>query len=267
MSSGITGIWRRAVLLTSIPVLVVLSGSSGALADTCCQAPTVGDVDGSRDVDIADVAVMIDHLFLTLTPLSCKDEGNFNYPGGWYAPADTIIDITDLQIMIEGQFLSMTPYPPCPPDFGEPSGSLIHSSGCKGPLALAATSDSITADQSCIVWDYDGTGLLTLTHINAGFNCCPTLDISVDIGAGTITLYEVETLGECFCLCLFDLEFEIVNLPSGTYRLVAEEDYVSEGMEKIDFFMDLTQTPEGVHCVERTVYPWGVYETGTVSDR
>ncbi len=257
MSTKKANMLRRAALLVTFLALAILSGPSGVLAETCCQAPTVGDLDASRDVDIADVSIMIDHLFLTLTPLICKDEGNFNYPGGWYASPDTTIDITDLQIMIEGQFITMGPYPPCPSYQGEPEGSLLWRSGCGGGMA-AATADFYPSDQSCIEWDYYAAGgYLNLTHVNAGFNCCPTLDISVDIEAGTITLHEVETLGECDCLCLYELSFGVANLSPGIYHVIAEEPYVKGDMEPLDFTIDLTETPNGEHCVTRTVYPWG----------
>jgi len=259
---------RNIIFLIVVGTALVLSfGSTTVPAETCCQDPTVGDIDCSGNIDITDLSYMIDHLFLTLSPLCCKDEANFNYPGGWYSPADTIVDIVDLQLMIDGQFISMRPYPPCPSGETWPSGSLISQHGCKGPLALASTPYDITADQSCIVWDYDGVGNLSLSHINAGFNCCPTLDITVDIESGTIYLHEVETMGICFCLCLFDLEFEITDLPPGEYRIVAEEPYVSGDMEEIDFTVDLTTTPNGVHCVERTEYPWGIYEQGMAWDQ
>ncbi len=73
---------------------------------TCCIAPSVGDVNQSGDVDITDIQVMIDHQFLTLTPLVCIDEGDINF--------NLEVDITDLQIMIDSQFLTLTPMPPCP---------------------------------------------------------------------------------------------------------------------------------------------------------
>jgi len=57
-------------------------------------------------VDIADVQVLVDHLFLTLTPLCCVDEADLDQNGG--------VDITDLQILIDNQFISLTPLSECP---------------------------------------------------------------------------------------------------------------------------------------------------------
>ncbi len=252
--------WRGVALLAGIILLCVVSAPaetqvSPPLEDWCCEY-MVGDVDMSGGIDITDISVLIDNQFLTLTPLLCWGEADIDFS---YS-----VDITDLQMLIDYMFFCDGSGPGgscfhlCPPP--PLTGSLLSMTGCKGPLALAATPDDIEPDQSCISWEYDGTGTLSLSHINAGFNCCPTLDVSIDVQGGTITLHEVETLGECFCLCLFDLEFEITNLPPGEYRVVAEEPYVDEGMEALDFSIDLTQAPSGVHCVERTEYPWGIVE-------
>lgn len=72
----------------------------------CCLPPTVGDLNQSGEVDITDLQVMVDHQFLTLSPLVCDAEGDMDFSGG--------VDITDLQILIDNQFLTLTPLPPCP---------------------------------------------------------------------------------------------------------------------------------------------------------
>ncbi len=81
---------------------------------TCCTGSSIGDADCSGTVDITDVQVLVDHLFLTLTPLCCPDECNLNYPGAGYASADTIVDITDLQILAENLYILLLPLPSCP---------------------------------------------------------------------------------------------------------------------------------------------------------
>ena len=245
------------VLALGLALAPARTGALPPLEDWCCEG-LVGDLNLDGKTDITDLSVMIDNQFLTLTPLPCWGEADFD---GNYG-----VDITDLQVFLDIEFSICfnCDFPPCTPL--DPSGSLISHTGCKG-FTAATAADDFTPDQSCIVWDYDGTGTMSLSHINAGFNCCPTLDISVDIEGGTIMLREVETLGECFCLCLFDLEFEIINLPPGEYRVVAEEPYVLPGMETLDFTIDLIATPSGVHCDERTEYPWGIDEVGTVSER
>lgn len=81
-------------------------GVDGSLFFSCCQPPTVGDADCSGDIDITDIQIMVDHLFLTLAPLCCDPEGDTDLNGE--------VDITDLQILIDNQFLTLTPLPPCP---------------------------------------------------------------------------------------------------------------------------------------------------------
>jgi hypothetical protein len=74
--------------------------------EDCCIPPTVSDVNQSGSVDITDISVMIDHQFLTLTPLVCEEEGDVDFSGE--------VDITDLSVMIDNQFLTLTPLLPCP---------------------------------------------------------------------------------------------------------------------------------------------------------
>ncbi|MCP4685716.1 MAG: hypothetical protein GY867_09755 [bacterium] len=249
-------IWGHAIpVVAAFSLCLVLFSADVAarpsLGEWCCDG-WVGDVDLSGAVDITDVSVLIDHMFLTLTPLDCWGEADIDLS---YS-----IDIVDLGLLVKYFSFEEFELPDCPPPPGEqPAGSLTSQTGCKTWSSTTAT-DPVTADQSCIVWNYNGIGTLALSHINAGFNCCPTLDVTVDVAGGTITLREVETLGECHCLCLFDLEFEVLNLPPGGYRIIAEEPYVDEGMNAVDFIVDLSQTPQGVHCVERTTYPWDTYE-------
>lgn len=81
-------------------------GGSG----TCCTGPSVGNVDGSLDnlVTMGDLTVMIDHLFITLTPLACIDEGNVDLS------ADLLVTMGDLTVMIDHLFITLTPLPHCP---------------------------------------------------------------------------------------------------------------------------------------------------------
>jgi len=82
---------------------------------SCCREST-GNVncDGADVVDVSDIQALVDHLFLTLNPLCCEAEANFNYPGSGYAETDDLVDVTDLSILIDNQFLSLSPLPLCP---------------------------------------------------------------------------------------------------------------------------------------------------------
>ena len=138
-----------------------------------------------------------------------------------------------------------------------PFGFLVDATGCK-EFSNEGAIDSTPPTQDCIDYHYNGEEVLLLTHLNAGFNCCPVIDPEITIANNIIRIEETEVEGLCDCLCLFDLEYEIRNLPAGTYAIVVVEPYVREGDEKLVFTVDLTAAPSGSHCVERTHYPWGL---------
>jgi len=71
----------------------------------CCEG-VVGNVDCSGRIDITDLQLLVDHLYLTLDPLCCVDEGDINGTDG--------VDITDLQLMLEKMFITLKPFPSCP---------------------------------------------------------------------------------------------------------------------------------------------------------
>lgn len=83
-------------------------GIGDACDFSCCQGPVMGNIncDPEEEVDIVDVQVLVDNLFLTLTPLCCFDEADLDLSGE--------VDVTDLSILIDNQFLTLTPLPPCP---------------------------------------------------------------------------------------------------------------------------------------------------------
>jgi hypothetical protein len=142
---------------------------------------------------------------------------------------------------------------------GTTSGALVSTSTCKSSAAVAAT-DSIPSNQSCVAYEYDGVGLLNFTHVNAGFNCCPTqISAQFDFVDQTITVREVEDLsgGGCHCLCLYDLQFEIFDLPPGVYTLQFVEPYLNENDPPLTATLVLTGATSDTVCVERSVYPWG----------
>jgi len=144
-------------------------------------------------------------------------------------------------------------YPPC---WAEHS---VDFDSCKTFQRMGAT-DTIPPDQDCIEYEYDGENVLCIKHINAGFNCCPAeLKAFVDIKGDTITIEEKEYFddtGPCFCLCLFDLDFNITGLNPGVYTVKVIEMYVPAGDEPLEFTVDLTTSTSGIFCVKRSGYPW-----------
>ncbi len=77
---------------------------------SCCTGPSVGNVDGSADnlVTMGDLTILINHLFISLTPLACIDEGNCDMS------ADKLVTMGDLTTMISSMFITLDPLPPCP---------------------------------------------------------------------------------------------------------------------------------------------------------
>jgi hypothetical protein len=79
---------------------------------------------------------------------------------------------------------------------------------------------------------------VTVQHIDAYYNCCLTPVTEVVQEGFVINLYEHET-GEnpCYCLCYFDLETTVYDLPSGTYTINvydAEGAYIGGGTAVIE---------------------------------
>ncbi|HUV29523.1 MAG TPA: hypothetical protein VMY05_00330 [Acidobacteriota bacterium] len=137
-----------------------------------------------------------------------------------------------------------------------PSGQLVGSTDCKEfePHVAAHT----PATQDCIQYQYDGSSVLQLNHINAGFNCCPVITAEISVDGGVIRITEKDSLfeGGCLCLCLFDVQYEIRDLRPGKYKIVVTEPLLAEGDEKLEFTVDLAACASGGYCVERQNYPW-----------
>jgi len=249
-----------AGLFILLPLAVVGQG------DPNCCVGRVGDANGigGDEPTVGDISVMIDVKFIA--PLQCEysipclQEADINQSGGT-DPSCGDITIGDISILIDYLFITgpSLGLSDCLESSSEPTGYLVTNSGCKSFEGDGV--DQKSNIQSCLQYDYDGTGTLSLTHLNAGFNCCPDYLTAVfSIVDNTITITEGENLnsGGCDCLCLFDLQFQIDNLPPGEYRVVVIEPYVDPDEQQIDFTIDLIAEPSGTFCVERTNYPWGM---------
>lgn len=79
----------------------------------CCVGLR-GNLDGLGDPSIptlGDLTVMIDHLFITLVPLVCWEEGNLD---GSLPEGPGSVTLGDLTVLIDNLFISLAPTPPCP---------------------------------------------------------------------------------------------------------------------------------------------------------
>lgn len=139
---------------------------------------------------------------------------------------------------------------------GTVSIAVVDLSDCKdSPTGIPMV--NAPRDQDCVEYWYVGGSVLHLNHINAGFNCCPVVDVDIRVEGDTITVEEIEFEGHCMCLCLFDVGYEIQNLPPGVYLLRFIEPYRPQSDPVLECTLDLVSSPSGRHCVTRSQYPWG----------
>jgi hypothetical protein len=139
-------------------------------------------------------------------------------------------------------------------DSRSPTGRTVGNTGCKTILSSSAPGNAAT-DKACLDYAYDGRSLLQLKHVNAVFNCCPdSVGGQVRIDNHTITIDETEWVSTpCDCICPFDVDYEIVDLPPGLYTIRVNEVYLREGAEVLEFTVDLSVSPSGSYCVERDI--------------
>ena len=77
--------------------------------NTCCEGTTGNiDDDSGELVNLTDVTLLVNHLFVTFEPLMCRDEANVNGD-----PAGEI-NLTDLTNLVNHLFLTFAPLPNCP---------------------------------------------------------------------------------------------------------------------------------------------------------
>ncbi|UCD64067.1 MAG: hypothetical protein JSW34_01150 [Candidatus Zixiibacteriota bacterium] len=141
------------------------------------------------------------------------------------------------------------------PDTSATVGRLVEHSDCGGYPETVAKA-YVPADQTGVVWTFDGEGTLTLQHINAAFNCCPEISCAISVSDNTITITETET-GTCDCLCLMDLDCEVSGLTAGTYDVRFVELHLNDDDQKLEFPVTLKDTPAAdTLTVPRGHYPW-----------
>ncbi len=90
-------------------------GFGDACDAVCCMGERTGniDCDGEDLVDMGDLTVLIDHLFISLAPLSCVGEADVDL-SGQPNPVPTDVDMGDLTVIIDHLFISLDPLPLCP---------------------------------------------------------------------------------------------------------------------------------------------------------
>ncbi len=143
------------------------------------------------------------------------------------------------------------------PNPGDPIGEYKNRSDCKyNDIKLMA--EGFDSTRECIQYKYvDNT--LMITHVNAGLNCCPEpMNATVTVKDGVITIDETRAANNCKCLCLYDVNYTVNELPAGTYIIEAKSMTDLAGDDELKGTVDLVKNPEGSFCVARTHYPWGL---------
>lgn len=140
-------------------------------------------------------------------------------------------------------------------------GDLKSFSNCKilnKVTGLSKIVETLPDTLAGIEYHYDGKSKLTLTHINAGFNCCPgELFTEITANNNQITIEEFETESVCDCDCLYDLFIEIDDIEPGNYSFSVLEPYLPENNENIYFILGLNKNNSGLITFKRHGYPWG----------
>lgn len=143
----------------------------------------------------------------------------------------------------------------CQKETGNPTIDLVGSTDCK---SMFKSDDGDSSDQDCIKYFYSDN-VLTIKHLNAGFNCCPEeFLVDLQVSGDTLIIIEKEKSALCDCDCLFDLDFTLTDVDNRTWWIRVKEPYIHPPDQKeILFEVNLKKNPQGTWCVHRTGYPWG----------
>ncbi len=120
------------------------------------------------------------------------------------------------------------------------------------------------ADSNCIIYEFDSTNTLFITHQNTIFNCCPdSLFADITIDGDIISVHEYESLvsGGCDCICPWGLEMEINDLIPGLYTIQAHGPYIRHWdttifnyvYDTLTVMVDLIYEPSGYQCYYPTL--------------
>lgn len=135
-------------------------------------------------------------------------------------------------------------------------GSFVKRTECNSSRNII----EIGKNLECISYNWEN-GDLNITHYNAGFNCCPGefSAVKIFVENGIIILDESKVTGECNCLCLFDVDYKINNLPIGEYefRVISNVDLFGQKPIAGAKF-DLRKMKSGTVCEQRDSYPWNM---------
>ena len=143
------------------------------------------------------------------------------------------------------------------PFLNEKAGRIINHTECKN--TVGEIQELISASNECVTYNYSmNYQVVLLTHINAGFNCCPEkISASYYFPGDTIKIMEKQAKAGCRCNCLYDINYEIRNIKPGIYHL---EIYgpITDGINKPQFscVLNIPNDIDSTFCNFRGFYPW-----------
>ena len=100
---------KEYIIAFLILCLLLMTGSAYTAEDPCCCEQDTGNIDGDAigNIDIADLTLLIDHLFINFPSLDCTGKANVD------GDTQGTIDIADLTFLIDHLFINF-PSLPCP---------------------------------------------------------------------------------------------------------------------------------------------------------
>ena len=251
------GIYAHMYFEVCAPVPDNDNDGVGNLDDNCVEASNPGQSDGDGDgigddcdyvcgdanhdnsTNVADVVYIINNIFRSGPDPYLSEAVEVNADGD-YNLGDAVAIISyifrDGQVRCQPEILYMNPQEKVCKSFGKDN-------------------DDVQSVSECVYFEYDGVSLLHIIHENTVFNCCPLqFEASVELSGMEIIVTESEVLieGGCMCICLFDFDYYVQNIPPGVYTLTVNGMYLY-GEPPVSFEIDLTEPGIGLGCVER---PW-----------
>lgn len=145
----------------------------------------------------------------------------------------------------------------------EPTVRLISKSTCKGTQESPPSSAASVCTQDYITLWTDSANTLHIKHINAAFNCCmESLTVTIQIKGEVALITESDNMesGGCRCICLYDAEYEISDLPASVHKIEIAEPYAQLDRwleEPLCCSLVESATDTTMCCVDRCHYPWG----------
>ncbi len=110
--------------------------------------------------------------------------------------------------------------------------------------------------ETTIEWTFSN-GIFAIKHFNAGFNCCfDRIEIDLAVHEKFITIHETDINPNCYCLCVRDIDYNISEIPTGSYTVRILTPYLPMNDDPIYFQVELKKGGAGSVSFERTAYPW-----------